>query len=461
MEYEPNSSKNAVKRRKKNKDNFQRNCTARRFHTKKLAKNQNTSNLQKKKKVTERMQATTGEYVVFQYCTSYSLQYFMLDLPPDCTKYNLPIRRGFDPTIDVMITSWCTGCWSNVVVSGVYRCTSARLTSRKHLTVLNTLLYGAPFSSMVLNQLTWDYCKDFTANKRAQFWLTKKATHFQSNGERSKEIHYPPYYSTQCCNTHWRMIWNSGRKTKRHQVERQSRGPPDEPEICGWRTALLHVVRKTTWNALRVHVRGSGNWRSQKQVESSVGSVPQISTRIDIERLPPLPQTSPFQHGSNTDDDLRQWNVVINTKARKRWLRLRNGRCFAWMYKRKENLNRKIFANKKRRGHWKSGRKRQWRYDRQRKRGRHRAKLKERSRQWCIFWGGGRRRNRCHWKRRRMDRIHQKKHQRGRRTYGKTKNTLLDWNTQKIEVADGTKNRFPTWKKIDQKSFLTGILHWT
>ena len=30
---------------------------------------------------------------------------------------------------------------------------------------------------------------------------------------------------------------------------------------------------------------------------------------------------------------------------------------------------------------------------------------------------------------------------------------MLDWNTQKIEVANGTKNHFPTWKKMDQKSF--------
>ena len=60
------------------------------------------------------------------------VKYFILDLPPDCTKYNLP--RGFGPTIDVMITSWCTGCWNNVVARGVYRCKSSRSTSRKHLT---------------------------------------------------------------------------------------------------------------------------------------------------------------------------------------------------------------------------------------------------------------------------------------------------------------------------------------
>ena len=42
----------------------------------------------------------------------------------------------------------------------------------------------------------------------------------------------------------------------------------------------------------------------KKQAESSVGSVPQISTRIDIKRLPTLPQTSSFQYGDHSDDDL-------------------------------------------------------------------------------------------------------------------------------------------------------------
>ena len=54
----------------------------------------------------------------------------------------------------------------------------------------------------------------------------------------------------------------------------------------------------------------------KKQAEGSVGSVPQISPITDLERLPPMSQTSPFQHGSNTDDDLCQWNGDINTKAR-------------------------------------------------------------------------------------------------------------------------------------------------
>ena len=161
------------------------------------------------------MQATTGQYVVCKYCTSCSQQYFMLDLHPDSTKNNLPIRRGFGPTIDVMITSWCTGCWSNVVVSGVYRSTSARSNSRKHLAESSTQHYGTICSSLVSSLLTWDYYNGFTASKRVPFWLTKKATHFQSNGERSMENHYPLYYSTRSCNTHWRMIWNNGRRIEK------------------------------------------------------------------------------------------------------------------------------------------------------------------------------------------------------------------------------------------------------
>ena len=47
-----------------------------------------------------------------------------------------------------------------------------------------------------------------------------------------------------------------------------------------------------------------------------MGSVSQISPGVDIERLPPLPQTSPFQHGSNTNDDLCQQHVDIDAETR-------------------------------------------------------------------------------------------------------------------------------------------------
>ena len=106
------------------------------------------------KRVTEKTQVTTGQSVVCQCCTSCLPQYYMLDSPLACTECNLPTKQGFGPTIDVTITLWCTECWSNVVASGVYRCTSARSTSRKHSTVSNIQPYGIPCSSTVLNQHT-------------------------------------------------------------------------------------------------------------------------------------------------------------------------------------------------------------------------------------------------------------------------------------------------------------------
>ena len=53
----------------------------------------------------------------------------------------------------------------------------------------------------------------------------------------------------------------------------------------------------------------------QKQAECSVGSVPQISSRVDIEKLPLLPQTSSFRKGHHANIDLRQWNVDIIIKT--------------------------------------------------------------------------------------------------------------------------------------------------
>ena len=47
-----------------------------------------------------------------------------------------------------------------------------------------------------------------------------------------------------------------------------------------------------------------------------MGSVPLILPRVDIEGLSPLPQTSPFQHGGNTDDDFCQQHVDIDVETR-------------------------------------------------------------------------------------------------------------------------------------------------
>ena len=60
-----------------------------------------------------------------------------------------------------------------------------------------------------------------------------------------------------------------------------------------------------------------GNSRNQKQTEGSVGSVPQVPSGIDLERLPIMPQTTSFQHGGHADIDLRKWNVDTHAETRK------------------------------------------------------------------------------------------------------------------------------------------------
>ena len=55
----------------------------------------------------------------------------------------------------------------------------------------------------------------------------------------------------------------------------------------------------------------------KKQTEGSVGSVPQVWTRIDLERLPTMPQTTSFQHDHHAKIDLRKWNVDVITETRK------------------------------------------------------------------------------------------------------------------------------------------------
>ena len=105
-----------------------------------------------KKKVTEKMQAITVQFVACQYYISCLPPYYALDSLLLCTEYILPTRRGFGPNIDVTITLWCTECWSSVVVSGVYHCTSARSTSRKHLIESNIQRYGVLCSSTVSSQ---------------------------------------------------------------------------------------------------------------------------------------------------------------------------------------------------------------------------------------------------------------------------------------------------------------------
>ena len=161
------------------------------------------------------MQTITSQFVACLFFSSCSPQFCMPSSHLLCKKYNLPTRQGFGPAVDVTTTLWCTEYWSNVVVSGVYRSTSARSTSPKLSIESNIQRYGAPCGFTESSQHTWDYYNGFTANKKGQFRQTKKVMHFQSNEERNRATHCPPYCSTRCCNILSKTIWNGGKKNKK------------------------------------------------------------------------------------------------------------------------------------------------------------------------------------------------------------------------------------------------------
>ena len=99
------------------------------------------------------------------------------------------------------------------------------------------------------------------------------------------------------------------------------------------------------------------------QTESSVGSVPQISPGVDIERLSPLSQTSLFQHGGNTDDDLCQQHVDIDAETRKDDQDRATKDASPDCTDEKKIQNEKSESEQKRRGHRKRKRGRQRRVD--------------------------------------------------------------------------------------------------
>ena len=76
---------------------------------------------------------------------------------------------------------------------------------------------------------------------------------------------------------------------------------------------ILKRQCKISWT--KSHVRGSGNRGGQEQTKGSVGSVPQISTGADLKRLSTVPQTSPFQYGHHSYDDLCEWHMDSHAEA--------------------------------------------------------------------------------------------------------------------------------------------------
>ena len=78
-------------------------------------------------------------------------------------------------------------------------------------------------------------------------------------------------------------------------------------EVLATRDSARYLGQKITFEEQETE--------DQKQAEGSVGSVPQISLGPYLKILSIVPQTSPFQYGDHTDDDLCQWNMDINTQT--------------------------------------------------------------------------------------------------------------------------------------------------
>ena len=142
MEYELSSSKTAVTIRKKKSG--QSSTKLRSKKTSHLKACQRSVSRSSTKKVTGKIHAITGRSAACQFYTSCLPQFYMPGLHLVCTEYKLQTRQVSGLTIDVKTTLRFTEFWSNVVVSGVYRFTSARSTSRKHSTVSNIRHYGTP-----------------------------------------------------------------------------------------------------------------------------------------------------------------------------------------------------------------------------------------------------------------------------------------------------------------------------
>ena len=101
VEYELNSSKNAVTIRQKKSGQSSTKLRSRRTsHPKAGEKSKSKSST---KKVTGRTQTTTGQSVVYRYCTSCLPPYYTLDSLLLCTECSLQTRQNFGPITDVTI----------------------------------------------------------------------------------------------------------------------------------------------------------------------------------------------------------------------------------------------------------------------------------------------------------------------------------------------------------------------
>ena len=120
------------KETKKRLKHLQRHCETTRFHTEQLVKDSYQITHKKSDRV------DPGNYKPICWlpvCTNYLRRYCVHAPPPVCTKFNHQTKQISGRTTDAKITWRCTGSWGSAIVSGVYRCTSIRLISRRRSTV--------------------------------------------------------------------------------------------------------------------------------------------------------------------------------------------------------------------------------------------------------------------------------------------------------------------------------------
>ena len=179
----------------------------------------------------------------------------------------------------------------------------------------------------------------------------------------------PLFYSTQCYKTRWRKTWYSGKKTKGIRLSDKTEDCLTNPRfaddvllfstllgklrdmLCDFKASTEAVglgihpdrpkilsnqdnvkAKEITVEDIKIEtLRKSDSARylgqkvtfedqeteGQKQTEGSVGSVPQVSTGADFKRISIVSQTSPFQHGHHSYDDLCKWHMDSHEEARK------------------------------------------------------------------------------------------------------------------------------------------------
>ena len=103
------------------------------------------------------------------------------------------------------------------------------------------------------------------------------------------------------------------------------------------------------------YVRRSRNGRNQKKTESSLGSVPQISSRTDVKRLSPLPQTSPFCNMVVTPTMTYASSTWTLTQKHENMIKTAQRKMLRLIVQTKRKYKQKNDSEQKRRGHRKRG----------------------------------------------------------------------------------------------------------